>query len=145
MTRAADLRVELQAEVASGRAAVFPLVSTTDGLGAWLDAAVIDERVGGSVRVRMLDATATGRVLSLEPLQHVSFTWDWDARPLGGSSVVAFDVIDHGERAHLTLRHVGFRGVEQARLHDAVWRYWFGRLTRVAAGHADGVAGRGVR
>jgi hypothetical protein len=28
----------------------------------------------------------------------------------------------------MTLRHVGFRSRAQLELHDALWRYWFGRL-----------------
>ncbi len=128
MTRAADLRVELQAEVAGERQHRFPLVSTAEGLRRWIDDATLDPRVGGSFRFRMLDGVAVGRVVALEPAQHVSYAWDWEAQPLGYPTIVAFDLIAHGTRTHLTLRHVGFRSSGQAQLHDAMWRHWFTRL-----------------
>ena len=40
--RAAELRVELQAEVDGQREGLFPLVSTADGLATWMDAATLD-------------------------------------------------------------------------------------------------------
>ncbi|HEY5488622.1 MAG TPA: SRPBCC domain-containing protein, partial [Candidatus Limnocylindrales bacterium] len=121
-------RVELQAEVAASRDLVFPLVATADGLRRWLDAASLDVRVGGELRATLRDAQAVGRVLALDPPQHISFTWDWLERPLGAASVVAFDAIDHGARTWVTLRHVGLPTPEQVDLHDQMWRYWLGRF-----------------
>lgn len=132
--RAADLRVELQAEVDGHREALFPLVSTTDGLKLWIDDATLDTRVGGGFRFRLLDAVAVGRVLALDPVQHIGYSWDWEGQPLGYPTTVAFDLIAHGSRTHLTLRHVGFRAAAQTELHDAVWRHWFARLVRAARG-----------
>jgi len=126
--RAADLRVELQAEVDGQREGLFPLVSTADGLATWMDAATLDARVGGGFRFRLLDGIAVGRVQAFAPVQHISFDWDWEGQPLAVPSTVAFDLIAHGSRTHLTVRHVGFRSTAQAQLHDALWRYWFQRL-----------------
>jgi uncharacterized protein YndB with AHSA1/START domain len=131
--RAAHLRVELQAEVSGQREVLFPLVSTADGLADWIDEAALDPRVGGGFRFRMLDGVAIGRVLALDPVQHIGYSWDWEAQALGYPTTVAFDLIAHGSRTHLTLRHVGFRSPAQAELHDALWRYWFGRLVRATA------------
>ncbi|HWH36869.1 MAG TPA: SRPBCC domain-containing protein [Candidatus Limnocylindrales bacterium] len=128
-------RVELQAELDAPRAAVFELMATADGLRRWLDEAELDERVGGSMRIRMSEATAEGEVLSLQPMQHISFSWDWVGEPLGRPSVVAFDAIDHGARTHVTIRHAGLRGARQLQLHEDLWRHWLGRL--VAAARAD--------
>jgi uncharacterized protein YndB with AHSA1/START domain len=142
MTIASTLRVELQAEVAGRRADLFPLVATAAGLRTWLDGAELHPVPDGEVRLALRDAVATGRVVALEPPQHVSFTWDWEDEPLGVPSVVAFDLIDHGARTHLTLRHVGFPDPDQAALHDALWRHWFARLVsaarRTAGGRPDG-------
>lgn len=121
-------RVELQTEVDVPRHLVFPLFATADGLRRWLDAATLDPRVGGEVRATMRDAQAVGRVLALDPPQHISFTWDWLDEPLGAASVVAFDVIDHGSRTWVTLRHVGLPSPAQFALHDQMWRYWLGRF-----------------
>lgn len=121
-------RVELQAEVDAPRVLVFPLFATADGLRQWLDAAELDPRVGGEVRIRMRDAQAVGKVLALDPPQHISFTWEWPEQPLGAASVVAFDAIDHGARTHLTLRHVGLPSRAQVVLHEQLWRYWLDRL-----------------
>ena len=125
-------RVELQTEVDAPRSAVFPLLATADGLARWLDDATVDARVGGGVRLRLRDATGGGQILSFQPPQHISFTWDWDGRPLGSSSVVAFDAIDHGARTHVTVRHVGLPNDQQVELHTEMWRYWLERFEAAA-------------
>jgi uncharacterized protein YndB with AHSA1/START domain len=127
-----DLRVEHQTEVPGRRAELFKLVSTSEGLARWLDAAELTAAIGGTVRVKLRDAVAGGVVLAIDPPQHISWTWDWEGEPLRAQTVVAFDLIDHAARTHLTLRHVGFRSRAQQQLHDALWRYWFGRLARAA-------------
>ena len=123
-----DLRVEHQAEVSGRRVDLFPLVSTSDGLAHWLDEAEIQPKVGAKVRLRLRDGVAVGTVVAVDPPQHISFTWDWEAEPLNSPSVVAFDLIDHAERTHLTVRQVGLPSPAQRDMHDALWRYWFGRL-----------------
>lgn len=125
-------RVELQAEVAAPRDEVFRLLATGEGLATWLDEAELEAAVGTACRFRLRDAVAVGTVVALDPPQHVSFTWDWEDEPLGATTVVALDAIDHGARTHVTLRHVGFRSREQLELHEALWRHWFARF-RVAA------------
>jgi uncharacterized protein YndB with AHSA1/START domain len=127
-------RVELQAELDAPRTAVFELIATAEGLRRWLDEVELDERVGGQLRVRMNESTAEGEVLSLQPLQHISFSWDWVEEPLGRPSVVAFDAIDHGARTHVTIRHVGLRSSRQVELHEALWEHWLERLVAVAQG-----------
>ena len=103
------------------------------GSRIWIDEATLDPRVGGGFRFRLLDGVAAGRVVALAPVQHVSYSWDWEGAPLGVATILAFDLIAHGSRTHLTLRHVGFRTASQTQLHDALWRYWFGRLVDAAA------------
>ena len=121
-------RVELQLEVDAPREQVYALLATAEGLGAWLDAAELEPRAGGAVRFRLLDATAVGRVLAIDPPQHISFTWDWLEEPMGGASVVALDAIDHGARTHVTLRHVGLPSRRQVELHQALWDHWLVRF-----------------
>ncbi len=127
-----DTRVELQAEVDAPREAVFALVSSAAGLARWVDAAEFEARVGGAVRLRLREAEVVGKVIALDPPQHVSFSWDYPDEPLGAPSVVAFDAIDHGHRTHLTLRHVGLATARSRDLHEALWRHWFARLVRAA-------------
>ena len=127
-------RVELQAEVDGRRADLFALVSTVEGFRRWLDDATFEPAVGSACRFVLGNAAAVGKVLAVSAPQHVSMTWDWDGEPLGSPSVVAFDLIDHGKRTHLTLRHVGLADRRQRELHDAMWRHWFGRLIDAAAG-----------
>jgi len=127
------LRVELQAEVDRRRDELFELVASAGGLGRWLDEVEFTPKVGNPVRLRLRNSWAAGHILALDPPQHISWSWDWEAKPLGTTTVVAFDLIDHGKRTHLTLRHVGFRSRAQLDLHDALWRYWFGRLVDATA------------
>jgi len=132
----ADLRVEHQAEVPGRREDLFALVATADGLARWLDAAELAPSVGGAVRLTLRNAVAAGQVLAIDAPQHISWTWDWEGEPLHVQTVVAFDLIDHAERTHLTVRHVGFRSRAQQQLHDALWRYWFARLVRATKAEA---------
>jgi uncharacterized protein YndB with AHSA1/START domain len=127
-----NVRVELQSEVDAEREAVFALVATADGLRRWLDEADLEAREGGAVRLRLRDAEVTGRVLAVDPSQHISFSWDYPDEPLGVPSVVAFDAIEHGHRTHLTVRHVGFPTARSRDAHEALWRFWFPRLVEAA-------------
>ena len=127
-------RVELQLEVDAPRAAVFALFATVDGLRRWMDAADLEPRVGGAVRVRMRDASATGKVLALDPPQHISFTWEWAGERDASPMVVAFDAIDHGARTHVTLRHVGLRTRAELDLHAELWRFWLDRFAAAVPG-----------
>ena len=132
-------RVELQREIDAEREHVFGLVATQSGLQSWLDDAQLDARVGGEVRLKLRDAVAVGKVLALNPPQHISFTWQWEADG-GSAGVVAFDAIDHGARTHLTVRHVGLRDRASVAEHEELWRYWLARLVRVARNLPDKVA-----
>ena len=108
-----DLRVEHQAEVPGRREELFKLVSTSEGLSRWLDGADLTAAVGGTVRLELREAVAVGVVLAIDPPQHISWTWDWEGEPLRAHTVVAFDLIDHAARTHLTIRHVGFLALPQ--------------------------------
>jgi uncharacterized protein YndB with AHSA1/START domain len=121
-------RVELQTEVDAPRETVYELLATAEGLAKWLDAAELEPRVGGAVRLTLRDGVAVGKVLAIDPPQHISFTWDWEREPLGQLSVVAFDAIDHGARTHVTLRHVGLPSRAQVELHTEMWRHWLERF-----------------
>jgi uncharacterized protein YndB with AHSA1/START domain len=121
-------RVELQTEVDAPRAAVFELFATAEGLRRWLDAAELDPRVGGAMSMTLREGHASGKVLSLQPPQHISFTWHWESDPAAVSSVVAFDAIDHGARTHVTVRQVGLPSPEQVELHTEMWRHWLRRF-----------------
>ncbi len=120
--------VELQAEVDAPRGLVYPLLATAGGLARWLDAAEMEPAVGSPVRLRMRDAVAVGTVLAYDPPQHISWSFDWEGESLRVPTVLALDVIDHGSRSHVTLRHVGFRDVRQLELHEALWSHWFERF-----------------
>jgi uncharacterized protein YndB with AHSA1/START domain len=129
-------RVEQQLEMDAKREEVFALFATENGLRRWLDAADLEPRVGGAVRIKMRDATATGKVLAFDSPQHISFTWEWSGeRPSAHPSVVAFDAIDHGARTHVTVRHVGLRPADIG-LHSELWRYWLGRMAAAISSSA---------
>ncbi|MBA2558163.1 MAG: SRPBCC domain-containing protein [Chloroflexi bacterium] len=134
--------LELQAEVDAPRERVYELLATAKGLGRWLDEAELEARFEGPVRIRMTDAVATGQVLSIQPPQHISFSWAWEGEDARSGTVVAFDAIDHGSRTHVTVRQVGFRTREQRSLHEALWAYWFGRFQEAVESRAREPEGR---
>jgi uncharacterized protein YndB with AHSA1/START domain len=123
-------RVELQLEVDADRDGVFALFATEAGLRRWLDAADLEPRVGGALRVQMRDASATGKVLAIDAPQHISYTWEWAGAHNAAPMVVAFDAIDHGARTHVTLRHIGLRSRADLDLHNELWRYWLERFAQ---------------
>jgi uncharacterized protein YndB with AHSA1/START domain len=125
-------RVEIQTEVTAKRDEIFPLLATADGLAHWLEAVEMEPEVGAPVRFRLHDAVAVGKVLALDPPQHISFSWDWEDEPIGAPTVLALDAIDHGARTHLTLRHVGFPSRRLSDEHEAMWVHWFDRLKAAA-------------
>lgn len=127
-----DPRVELQAEVDVPRQALYGLVATADGLASWLEEVEFRPEVGAAIRFRMREAEAVGEVVAVDPPQHVSWSLDWPEEPIGTLSVVAFDLVDHGRRTHITVRQVGFRTRAQRDLHEELWRYWFARLLDAA-------------
>jgi uncharacterized protein YndB with AHSA1/START domain len=140
------MRIELQAEVPGPREALFPLVATLDGLRRWLDGAELERgtgtadepdgaaqlEIGSRLRLRFHEGIAHARVVALDPPQHVSLSWSWEGEPPTGGGVVAVDLIAHGERTHMTLRHVGLVTSAAVALHEGIWRHWFGRLERAA-------------
>lgn len=128
----ADPRVELQAEVDVPRKALYGLIATAEGLAAWLEEVDFRPEVGASISYLMRDAQATGEVLAVNAPQHISWSLDWPDEPIGTLSVVAFDLVDHGHRTHITVRQVGFRTRAQRELHEELWRYWFARLLEAA-------------
>lgn len=128
----ADPRVELQAEVDVPREALFGMVATAEGLASWLADVEFRPEVGAAIRYRMREALAVGEILAVDPPQHISWSIDWPEEPIGTLSVVAFDLVDHGRRTHITVRQVGFRTGEQRDLHEELWRYWFARLLDAA-------------
>ena len=128
-------RVEQQAELPIARERFFDLVATADGLAHWLDEADVAggrAEPGATIRLRLREAIVEGKVVAVDAPQHVSFSWDYPDAPLAAPTVVAFDAIDHGARSHVTVRHVGFRSRRQVDLHEALWRYWFSRLSEAA-------------
>jgi uncharacterized protein YndB with AHSA1/START domain len=69
-----------------------------------------------------------GKVLAIDPPQHVSYTWEWTGGSAAQPMVVAFDAIDHGARTHVTLRHIGLRTQAELDMHTELWRYWLERF-----------------
>lgn len=124
--------VELQAELHVPRDAVYPLIATQEGLATWLDEATFTPDVGAPVRLRLGEIVAVGTVLAIDPPQHVSLSLDWEGDPLGVPSVLALDAIDHGERTHLTLRHIGIPPGQRRADADNLWHRWFARLREAA-------------
>ncbi len=124
--------VELQAELHVPRDRVYPLFATQVGLEAWVDEATFTPEVGAAVRLRLGERVGSGAVLAVDPPQHVSFSLSWEGDPPGSPGIVAFDAIDHGERTHLTLRHVGLSDPVGREAAAELWRHWFVRLQETA-------------
>lgn len=117
---------------------VFPLLTERDEIARWMQANVLEPRVGGRVEIAPSGYAVTGTVTRLEPPRVVAYTWDWVEQPLGGRTEVTFEVLVDGAGSLVRLRHEGLRTQEAADQHAQGWVMFARRLAEVAAGRDPG-------
>jgi uncharacterized protein YndB with AHSA1/START domain len=85
----------------------------------WVEEWTADVRVGGSWEARCQSAAGLpsrvhGVYLELDPPHRLAYTWNpsWDGSP---ETTVRFELVRHGERTHVRMRHDGFGAATAAR------------------------------
>lgn len=121
--------------IAASPAEVYALLTTAEGLCAWMAAeATVDAKPGGAIRWRFENGDIVrGSFVALDPPRHISFTYGWevgfdDIPP--GSTTVTIDLTPTDDGTALRLTHNGLP--TRAAAHDEGWRYFLARLTTVA-------------
>lgn len=122
---------------------VWSLVSTADGLRAWMAVeAIVELRVGGSIRwVHDNGWVVAGTVEEVVPMRRLRFTYGWES---GGfpvpleSSTVTIELAGRGGATELSIRHTGLTP-EMAEQHTGGWAMFVERLAvRAEAGATIG-------
>jgi uncharacterized protein YndB with AHSA1/START domain len=98
--------------------------------------AFFDPRPGGEYRVQVVNETAVGEFVELDPPRRLVFTWGWEAdgdpTPPGSSRIeVDLEPSDGGAATRLRLRHSGLP-VESRAGHDEGWAHFLARLAEAA-------------
>ena len=99
--------------------------------------AIVDLRVGGTIRVVMHDPDgdshgATGTYTEVERPTRLAFTWTWDRSELQGLVEVDFEAL--GELTRVVFTHSGLEDEEEVRSHEGGWGYLLDELGAYVTG-----------
>ncbi len=100
--------------------------------------AEVDLRVGGRVRVVMLDPAkgrqygGGGEYTEVEPPNRLAFTWTWDDEPTR-PTLIEIDFEEVGGATTVSFTHNGLWSEEAVRSHEGGWRGCFDNLERTLA------------
>ncbi len=136
-----DFVVERTVTIAARPATVFRFFTDSGRFAAWWgEGSQIDPRPGGAVRIVYPGGVvATGEVVSLRPIEEISFTYGYESQnreliPPGGS-LVTFTLAFHLDGTLLSLRHALATAAARD-AHLAGWRYQLALFANLVAGEA---------
>jgi uncharacterized protein YndB with AHSA1/START domain len=104
--------------------------------------AFFDPRPGGEYRVQVVNETAVGEFVELDPPRRMVFTWGWDPGMVvgvpPGSSTVEIDLLPEGDGTMVRFRHSGLPNEEAVQRHGHGWDHYLPRLQTAAQGGDPG-------
>jgi uncharacterized protein YndB with AHSA1/START domain len=105
--------------------------------------ASFDPRPGGEYRVKVVDETAVGEFVELDPPRRLVFTWGWDPGTIvgvaPGSSTVEIELVPEGDGSTmLRFRHTGLPTEDAVQRHGHGWDHYLPRLQTAAQGDDPG-------
>ena len=125
-------------------AAVFDAWTSEEVLRRWFHAgrdwttsvAEVDLRVGGAVRVVMVDPGGDGHgggghYTEVEPPRRLAFTWTWDGEDR--ETLIEIDFEEAEGATTVRFSHSGLRDEPSARDHEDGWTKCFDNLERALA------------
>ncbi|MBS1678080.1 MAG: SRPBCC domain-containing protein [Actinobacteria bacterium] len=134
-------------------AAVFDAFTHEDVMRRWWHArrdwttseARVDLRVGGAVRVVMLDLDGDshgggGQYTVVDRPHRLAFTWTWDRDDEDRETLIEIAFVESGDSTTVTFTHSNLRDEATARDHEDGWNGCFENLDRTLA---EAGAGRG--
>jgi uncharacterized protein YndB with AHSA1/START domain len=102
--------------------------------------AEVDLRVGGAVRVVMLDPEqgvsygGGGEYTVVDRPTRLAFTWAWDDGEHGGRpNLIEIELVESAGATHVTFTHRGLADAEAVRSHEGGWNGTFENLARALA------------
>ena len=123
-----------EVRVAAPPEAVFEFLVDPAKIVRWMgEAADVEPRVGGAVRMSIDGNVARGELVELDRPRRVAFTWGWEGGgPVPpGSSTVVFDLAPDGDGTLVRLTHRDLP--EEAReIHGHGWDRFLPRLAAAA-------------
>jgi uncharacterized protein YndB with AHSA1/START domain len=140
-----DHTLRIERTFAAPAQAVFDAWTSEEVMRRWWHAqhdwettqASVDLRVGGEVRVVMLDPHdgaeygGGGRYTEIDPPRRLAFTWLWDDYPTRMLIEIDFEEADGATTVRFT--HSGLWDEEAVRSHDRGWGRAFDNLDRTLA------------
>jgi uncharacterized protein YndB with AHSA1/START domain len=128
-------------EVGAPPTRIFELWTSPDELVRWWpEAAEVDRRVGGRIRLVFGPGDVTGEIARYEPPHALGFTWVRSDHP-GITTHVDVAITDLGDgRSRVSVTHTGWEAVppdqlaEWRMIHEGGWRHFLGVLGDYVAG-----------
>lgn len=124
--------VDHRITIAAPATIVYELLTTADGLVAWMAVDAVAEPVpGGRLRwTHENGATMSGRFVELDPPTRVVFAYGWEGDLMGVPPESTTVEIDLMEDQGVTTLHLIHRGIPpgQVDAHRDGWEYFLGRL-----------------
>jgi uncharacterized protein YndB with AHSA1/START domain len=140
----------IERSFAAPAAAVFDAFTDEAVMRRWWHArpdwstpeASVDLRVGGAVRVVMLDTDGDahgggGHYTAVERPHRLAFTWTWDRSEEARETLVEIAFVESDGATTVTFTHSNLEDEASARDHEGGWNRCFDNLERTLAG-ADG-------
>ena len=143
----------IERSFAAPATAVFDAFTREDVMRRWWHArrewstseASVDLRVGGAVRVVMVDLDGDshgggGHYTVVDRPRRLAFTWTWDRDDEGGrETLIEIAFVESGGATAVTFTHSNLRDEATVRDHEEGWNGCFDNLERtLAAGPAGG-------
>lgn len=145
MNDTAQLLVDLSRRIDARVETVWRIISTADGFGAWMGGRVRFEPVAGSEFVAEFPQFQTvirGEVLEHDDAAHrIALSWGVESGPQAetfgpGTSRVEISLTPDGDGTRARLVHSSLPSAQEARNHEAGWRFHLSRLS-LQANRAD--------
>lgn len=137
-----DLTFEIDRTFAIDRPTMWSLWTESAHAAQWMrpsvttygeTTATVDARPGGAYRFEMHHGDETyatsGTYVDVDPVDRLSFTWQWDGAPEETLVEVTFDEVADGTRVHV--RHTRFDTEESARRHGEGWSGCLGSIGEI--------------
>jgi uncharacterized protein YndB with AHSA1/START domain len=126
--------------------AVFDAFTHEDVMRRWWHArsdwstpeAIVDLRVGGAVRVVMLDTDGDthgggGHYTVVDRPHRLAFTWTWDREDEGRETLIEIAFVESGGSTTVTFTHSNLRDEASVRSHESGWNHCFDNLVGTLA------------
>jgi len=138
MNETAQTLVDLSRMIDARVETVWRIISTSEGFGAWMGGEVRFDPVPGSeftASFPQFQTVIRGEVLEIDTAAHrIALSWGVESGPQAptlpvGASRLEISLTAEGDGTRARLVHSSLPSAEEARNHEAGWRFHLGRLS----------------